>query len=62
MPSAMMTMNIGVASLLPSTWVNSLAPSYSLVAGKRLSTHFMKRFSSYSSSSLSPSLASLTAV
>ena len=62
MPRAMITKNSGVASRLPFWTLNSLVPSYSLVAGKRDSTNFMKRFSSYSSSSLSPSRMSFHAV
>ena len=61
-PKARMTMNIGVMLRLPLEVMNSLVPYHWLVAGKRDSTHFRKRFSSYSSSSLSPSRARLTAV
>ena len=55
-PIAMITKNSGVASRLPFCRMNSLVPSYSFGgAGTGDSTNFMKRFSSNSSSSLSPS-------
>jgi len=57
-----MTMNIGVMMRLPFSLMDSLVPCHRFVAGNRASTHFSRRFSSNSSSSLSPSLASLTAV
>ena len=62
MPSASITMNIGVISRLPFSVIHSLAPWHSLVAGSALSTHLIRRFSSNSSSSSAPSFASFTAV
>src|SRR6476619_5623200 len=61
-PSARITMNIGVITRLPFSLANSLMPCHWSVAGRCVSTHLMSRFSSYSSSSFLPSLASLTAV
>ncbi len=55
-------MNIGVSSRLPFSLIHSLAPAYSFVAGNARSTQRISRFSSYSSSSVDPPLASLTAV
>ena len=54
-------MNIGVIRRLPFTRANSLTPCHSWVAGNFLSTQSSRRFSS-NSSSVSPCVASLTAV
>ena len=61
-PRARMTMNIGVIRRLPSTRANSWTPCHCCVAGKWVSTHLIIRFSSNSSSSEAPSLASFQAV
>ena len=61
-PSARMTTSIGVTTLDPALRTVSRGPWNSLVAGKRCSIQRRNRFSSNSSSSLSPSRASLTAV
>ncbi|OPZ49743.1 MAG: hypothetical protein BWY91_03003 [bacterium ADurb.BinA028] len=58
----MMTMNIGVTSRLAPSWTKSLVPWKELVAGNRRSTNCRNAFSSYSSSSLSPSRANFQAV
>ena len=62
MPSATMTMNIGVSIFLPSIRVAIFGPWKSGVTGNRRSTHLRNRFSLNSSSSVDPSRASLTAV
>jgi hypothetical protein len=57
-----MTISIGVMTRLPSTRAMISTPCHSWVAGNRRSTQASSRFSSKSSSLLSPWVASFTAV
>jgi len=61
-PRARMTKNIGVARRFPFSRMNILMPWYCEVDLNRRSMSSMKRFSSKSSDSASPCVASLTAV